>query len=98
MNLPVLKGHTITKVTGAVKNIFGLLSRESRRQSARQRAATPASRHSSRHFPNALHFVDARNLLVRAVFSDVQPLGFFLAAEEPLRARPLRVDAARHRP
>ena len=31
VNLPVLKGHTITKVTGAVKNTFGLLSRESRR-------------------------------------------------------------------
>jgi len=82
VNLPVLKGHTITKVTGAVKNFFGLLSRDSRRR------LHVSGLHESigalaRHFPTALHFADARNLLIRAVFSDVRPLGFFLAAEDP---------------
>ena len=82
VNLPVLKGHTITKVTGAVKNSFGLLSRESRRK-LHVRGLHAGIAALSRHFPTALHFVDARNLLVRAVFSDVRPLGFFLAAEDP---------------
>jgi hypothetical protein len=37
----------------------------------------------SRHFRNSIHLADARNLLVRAVFSDVRPLGFFLASDDP---------------
>jgi uncharacterized protein (DUF362 family) len=82
VNLPVLKGHTITKVTGAVKNTFGLLSRESRRR-LHVKGLNEGIAALSRHFPNALHFADARNLLIRAVFSDVRPLGFFLAAEDP---------------
>lgn len=82
VNLPVLKGHTITKVTGAVKNTFGLLSRESRRK-LHVSGLHEGIAALSRHFPTALHFADARNLLVRAVFSDVRPLGFFLAAEDP---------------
>jgi len=82
VNLPVLKGHTITKVTGAVKNTFGLLSRDSRRQlhvSGLHKGIAALSR----HFPTAIHLLDARNQLVRAVFSDVRPLGFFLAGEDP---------------
>lgn len=83
VNLPVLKGHTITKVTGAVKNTFGLLSRESRRR-LHVSGLDAGIAALSRHFPNALHFADARNLLIRAVFSDVRPLGFFVAAENPV--------------
>lgn len=82
INLPVLKGHTITKVTGAVKNTFGLLSRESRRK-LHVSGLHEGIAALSRHFPTALHFADARNLLIRAVFSDVLPLGFFVAAEDP---------------
>lgn len=82
VNLPVLKGHTITKVTGAVKNFFGLLSRDSRRR-LHVKGLHDAIGSLARHFPNALHFADARNLLIRAVFSDVRPLGFFLASSEP---------------
>lgn len=82
VNLPVLKGHTITKVTGAVKNTFGLLSRESRRK-LHVSGLHVGIAALSRHFPTAIHFADARNLLIRAVFSDVRPLGFFLAAEDP---------------
>lgn len=82
INLPVIKGHTITKVTGAVKNFFGLLTRESRRRLhvSGLHEGIPAL---ARQFPDAIHFADARNLLVRAVFSDVRPLGFFLAADDP---------------
>jgi uncharacterized protein (DUF362 family) len=82
VNLPVLKGHTITKVTGAVKNAFGLLSRESRRK-LHVSGLHEGIAALARHFPTAVHLADARNLLVRAVFSDVRPLGFFLAAEDP---------------
>lgn len=82
VNLPVLKGHTITKVTGAVKNTFGLLSRESRRR-LHVSGLHEGIAALSRHFEGALHLADARNLLVRAVFSDVRPLGFFLAADDP---------------
>lgn len=82
VNLPVLKGHTITKMTGAVKNLFGLLSRDSRRR-LHVSGLHDGINALARHFPDALHLVDARNLLVRAVFSDVRPLGFFLASEEP---------------
>lgn len=82
INLPVLKGHTITKVTGAVKNFFGLLSRESRR-SLHVSGLHQGISALAREFPDAVHFADARNLLVRAVFSSVRPLGFFVAADEP---------------
>lgn len=82
VNLPVLKGHTITKVTGAVKNFFGLLSRDSRRR-LHVSGLHDGINALARHFPAALHFADARNLLVRAVFSDVRPLGFFLCSDEP---------------
>lgn len=85
VNLPVLKGHTITKVTGAVKNLFGLLSRDSRRRLHVSGLHTGIAA-LGRQFPDALHFIDARNLLIRAVFSDVRPLGFFLASEEPFAA------------
>jgi uncharacterized protein (DUF362 family) len=81
VNLPVLKGHTITKVTGATKNFFGLLSRESRRR-LHVSGLHEGIGALARHFPTAVHFADARNLLIRAVFSDVKPLGFFLAAED----------------
>ena len=69
-------------MTGAVKNTFGLLSRESRRK-LHVSGLHEGIAAISRHFPGALHFADARNLLIRAVFSDVRPLGFFLAAEDP---------------
>lgn len=82
INLPVLKGHTITKVTGAVKNFFGLLSRESRRRLHVSGLHAGIADLAGR-FPSSLHLADARQLLVRAVFSTVRPLGFFLAADDP---------------
>ncbi len=82
VNLPVLKGHTITKVTGAVKNLFGLLSKHSRRK-LHCRKLEPAIAALARQFPDALHFVDARNLLTRAVFGETQPLDYCLAGDDP---------------
>lgn len=69
INLPILKGHTITKMTGAVKNLFGLLSKPSRRKlhCSKLHAGIAAL---ARSYPNITHFVDARLLLTRAVFGD----------------------------
>jgi uncharacterized protein (DUF362 family) len=82
INLPVLKGHNITKITGAVKNLFGFLSKPSRRhmhfhQLERGIAAL------ARRFENTLHFVDARFLLTRAVFGERKPLGYCFAGLNP---------------
>lgn len=80
INLPVLKGHTITKVTGATKNLFGFLSKRSRRylhfHHLEEGIAALAWK-----FDNAIHFVDARVLLTRAVFGQSRPLGYCLAGQ-----------------
>lgn len=83
INLPVLKGHTITKMTGATKNFFGLLSRESRRK-LHCRGLNKGIAALARSFPNVLHIVDARFLLTRAVFGEVKPLGYCLMGTDSL--------------
>lgn len=98
VNLPVLKGHTITRVTGAVKNLFGLVARESRRY-LHSRSLEPAIAAIVRGLPEALHVVDARRQLQRAVFARARPLGYALAGADPfaldhLGARLLGVDPA----
>lgn len=83
INLPVLKGHTITKVTGAVKNLFGTLSRRSRRR-LHARGLHRAIAALGRHFqPKTLHVADARRLLRRAVFATPEPLGYVLSGADP---------------
>ncbi len=82
VNLPVLKGHTITKVTGAVKNLFGMLSLDSRRR-LHVRGLHAGIAAVARHFANALHVVDARDLLTRAVFGETRPLDYCLAGTDP---------------
>lgn len=82
INLAVLKGHTITKVTGCVKNLFGLLSKPSRRYLHCHRleegiAALPLS------LGRVIHFLDARNLLSRAVFGQTTPFNYILAGVDP---------------
>jgi hypothetical protein len=82
INLPVIKGHTVTRITGAVKNLFGLLSKPSRRRlhaHGLERGIAALARRLS----HALHFVDARRRLKRAVFDEPEPLGYFLAGREP---------------
>lgn len=82
VNLPVLKGHSITKVTGAVKNLFGLLSKQSRRHLHCHRLEQGIAA-LSRRFQGAIHFVDARHMLSRAVYGELKPLNFFLAGMDP---------------
>lgn len=78
INLPVLKGHTITKVTGATKNLFGFLSKPSRRYLHFQKLEKGIAA-LAETFDNVLHFVDARFLLSRAVFGEPQYTGYCLA-------------------
>jgi uncharacterized protein (DUF362 family) len=82
INLPVLKGHTITKVTGAVKNLFGLLSKSSRRYLHCHKLEKGIASLAHR-FNGVMHFVDARGLMTRAVFSELKPLDYCLAGIEP---------------
>jgi uncharacterized protein (DUF362 family) len=81
VGLPVLKGHSITGISGAVKNLFGLLSKPSRR---RLHAASldRGIRALGRRFENSVHFVDARRPLSRAVFGDARALGLCLAGTD----------------
>lgn len=82
VNLPVLKGHSVTLMTGAVKNLFGVLSKPSRRRVhavGLHRAIHALARHLE---PKCLHFVDARRLLRRAVFAPAEPLGYVLASSD----------------
>jgi len=82
LNLPIIKGHTVTRVTGAVKNLFGLLSKPSRRRlhgyGLERGIAALAGK-----FPQSVHFVDARRRLARAVFAEAEPLGYVLAGRDP---------------
>lgn len=102
INLPVLKGHSITKITGAVKNFFGLLSKSSRRKLHCHRLHDAIARLPIK-FENVLHFVDARKLLTRAVFGETKPLDFCLAGRNPFTldhfgSKLLRIcpDSVRH--
>lgn len=82
INLPVLKGHTITKITGATKNLFGFLSRNSR-QRLHCKGLNKGITELAKVFPNILHVVDARNLLSRAVFGESKPLNYCLSGTNP---------------
>lgn len=82
VNLPVLKGHSITRVTGAVKNLFGVLGHDSRRRAHCGPLHGVIAR-LPHVLPPTLHLVDARWLLTRAVFGEVQPLGYLLAGHDP---------------
>lgn len=80
INLPVLKGHSITKVTGATKNLFGFLSKPSRRY-LHCHGLDKGISALSQYFTNVIHVVDARYLLSRAVFGQARPLDFCLAGK-----------------
>ena len=82
INLPVLKGHTITKITGAVKNFFGLLDRDSRRHLHCQKIHSGIAS-LARAYPNTIHCVDARTLLTRAVFGKLLPLDVCMMGANP---------------
>ena len=96
VNLPILKGHTITRVTGAVKNLFGLVRKDSRRY-LHAHGLERSIAAIARSLPHALHVVDARRRLQRAVFAPSTPLGYAMAGDNPfaldhLGARLLGID------
>jgi uncharacterized protein (DUF362 family) len=83
INLPVLKGHSVTRMTGAVKNLFGTVSRDSRRR-LHARGLHRGIAAIGRYFQaKTLHVADARRRLTRAVFSEAEPLGYVLSGVEP---------------
>jgi len=82
INLAVLKRHTITKVTGSVKNLFGLLSKPSRRHLHCHRLEEGISALALR-FKRVIHVLDARDLLSRAVFGQPKPSNYILAGADP---------------
>jgi uncharacterized protein (DUF362 family) len=82
INLPILKQHVITKVSGAVKNLFGLLSKPSRRRLHCYRIEAGIAA-LAKGFDRILHLVDARCPLSRPVFGESRPLGLCLAGLNP---------------
>lgn len=82
VNLPVLKEHSVTGVSGAVKNLFGLLSRPSRRY-LHCRGLDNGIAALCRSFKRVIHLVDARRPLSRAVFGEQRKLGFCLGGLDP---------------
>ena len=82
LNLPVLKKHSITQITGAVKNFLGFLSKTSRRYLHFHRLEDGIVA-LARKFEGSIHFVDARHMLSRAVFSQSRPLNYYLAGLDP---------------
>lgn len=82
INLPVLKRHRITGMSGAVKNLFGLLSKECRRHLHSHRLEDSIEALGN-YFKNTLHVLDARSLLSAAVFGQSQPIGYCLSGFDP---------------
>lgn len=83
ISLPVLKGHSVTRMTGAVKNLFGTVSRDGRRR-LHARGLHRGIAAIGRYFQaKTLHVADARCRLSRAVFSEAEPLGYVLSSFEP---------------
>jgi len=82
INLPVLKRHRIAGMTGAVKNLFGFLSKESRRHLHSHRLEEGIETLGN-YFKNTLHILDGRYLLSSAVFGQSQPLGYCLSGFDP---------------
>ncbi|UCE19704.1 MAG: DUF362 domain-containing protein [Gemmatimonadota bacterium] len=78
INLAVLKEHTLTEISGAVKNLIGFLSKPSRRYLHCHRLEDGITA-LGRKFKGVLHLLDARNPLNRSVFGESRALGVCLA-------------------
>jgi uncharacterized protein (DUF362 family)/ferredoxin len=83
INLPRLKYHSLTKITGAQKNILGLVSRASRRK-IHARDLDRGIVAVNRVLRPQLHILDGRDYLTRAVYGQVEHLGIVLASSDPL--------------
>lgn len=82
INLPVLKRHRVTIITGAVKNLLGFLSKESRRHLHSHRLEE-GIRALGNYFKNTLHILDARSIILSAVFGQSQPFGYCISGFDP---------------
>jgi len=81
INLPRLKGHSLTGLTIGMKNLFGCIARETRRKIH----ATGLSRgivEVNRIIRSDLCVVDGRTWLGRAVFDVERPLGLIAAGTD----------------
>lgn len=81
INMPCLKGHSITKVTFSIKNLFGLLHRESRRK-IHATDLELGIRCLKRLVPVDFVIVDGLWNLTNAVFSDCFFQGILLAGND----------------
>ncbi|MBN1271948.1 MAG: DUF362 domain-containing protein [Candidatus Aminicenantes bacterium] len=82
INLPVLKRHSVTVLSGAVKNLMGFLSRNSRRF-LHCRNLEEGLVFLSKSLPSMLHIVDARTVFSRAVFGTSGNLGYLFGGMNP---------------
>jgi len=81
INVPKLKRHSLTRVTIGVKNLFGLLPRESRRRihaSGLERAILEVAKAIGTH----LVLVDGSTVSERAVYGAQHPLNLLVGSED----------------
>lgn len=82
INVPKLKKHTLTKVTIGVKNLFGLLSRESRRKIHAINLERGIYELSQIIKPD-LVIVDGSVIGSRAVYGEYEELGIIVGGTDP---------------
>ncbi len=82
INLPRLKHHSLTNITAAQKNLFGLLSRATRRKLHATNLDLGIVATNAVIKPK-LHILDGRECLTRAVYGKVNHLGVLLASSDP---------------
>ena len=85
INLPKLKGHTLTRVTFGLKNLMGTASRHTRRR-MHLKGLSRTIVQLNRILRPGLTIVDALEPLSRAVFSVGQPLGVVLGSRDTVAA------------
>jgi uncharacterized protein (DUF362 family)/Pyruvate/2-oxoacid:ferredoxin oxidoreductase delta subunit len=83
ISLPRLKRHSLTTVTAAQKNLFGMLSRASRRELHAKGLERGILAVNAVVRP-AVHILDARQYLTRAVYGEPIHLGLLLASTDAL--------------
>ena len=81
INLPKLKGHTLTRVTFGLKNLMGTANRRTRRR-MHVKGLSRTIPQLNRIVRPSVTIVDALEPLARAVFSGRQALGVVLASRD----------------
>jgi uncharacterized protein (DUF362 family)/NAD-dependent dihydropyrimidine dehydrogenase PreA subunit len=83
VNLAQLKYHSLSRITAAQKNLFGLVSRASRRRLHAKNLTRGILAVNDILTPQ-LHIVDAREFLTRAVYGKRKQQNLILASKDPL--------------